>query len=134
MNILVIGRGGREHTIAQKLSESSRVKHLYVAPGNAGIRNVAECVDIDEMNLTELINFAVEKDIDLTIVGPEAPLNAGIANRFMRACLRVFAPTKEAAIIEGSKDYAKTLMKQYEIPTAESATFKDVAEAKAYIE
>ena len=134
MNILVIGRGGREHTIAQKLAESSRVKHLYVAPGNAGIRNVAECVDIDEMNLTELVNFAVKKDIDLTIVGPEAPLNAGIANRLMRAGLRVFAPTKEAAIIEGSKDYAKTLMKKYDIPTAESATFKDVAEAKAYIE
>src|SRR5699024_8206541 len=95
MNILVVGRGGREHTIAQKLATSSRVKHLYVAPGNAGIQHVAECVDIDEMNIDELVTFAVENKIDLTIVGPEAPLNAGIANRFMRVGLRVFAPTKE---------------------------------------
>ncbi|MFD1360856.1 phosphoribosylamine--glycine ligase [Lentibacillus salinarum] len=134
MNLLVIGRGGREHSIAMKLAESDRTNHIYAAPGNGGMADVATCVTIDELEIDKLINFARQKAIDLTIVGPEEPLLAGIADRFDEAGLAIFAPTKEAALIEGSKHYAKKFMENYHIPTAAYASFTDADEAKAYIE
>lgn len=134
MNVLVVGRGGREHSMVQKLATSSKIKNLYVAPGNGGMKEQATIVPIDEMDIDGLVNFAKEAKIDLTIVGPEAPLNAGITNRFQEADLKVFAPTEEAALLEGSKSFAKEFMMKYEIPTAAYETFTDVDQAKAYIE
>lgn len=133
MNVLVVGRGGREHSIVSKLAESSQVTNVFAAPGNAGIAQTAECVAIDEMDLEGLVAFAKEQAIDLTVVGPENPLNAGIANRFQREGLRIFAPTEEAALLEGSKSYAKEFMQKYDVPTAAYAVFNDADEAKAYI-
>ncbi|PAV28013.1 phosphoribosylamine--glycine ligase [Virgibacillus profundi] len=134
MNVLVVGRGGREHSIVMKLAESKQVTNLYAAPGNGGIQQHAVCAQIDEMDVDGLIDFAKNKAIDLTIVGPEAPLNEGIANRFQEAGLAVFAPTKEAALLEGSKSFAKEFMKKYDIPTADYATFTSPADANRYIE
>ncbi|MDC3417493.1 phosphoribosylamine--glycine ligase [Aquibacillus salsiterrae] len=133
MNVLVVGSGGREHSIIQKLAKSKQVTKLYAAPGNGGIEDVATCVDIKDNALEELVAFAKEAEIDWTIVGPEVPLTAGIVNVFKAAGLTIFGPTKEAAIIEGSKDFAKAFMKKYNVPTAEYQTFTDVNEAKAYI-
>ncbi|QQZ09108.1 phosphoribosylamine--glycine ligase [Heyndrickxia vini] len=133
MNVLVIGRGGREHAICKKVKESSLVKKVYCAPGNAGIREDAVIVPISETNFTDLIAFTKENQIDLTIVGPEDPLSAGIVNEFQLAGLNVFGPTKEAALIEGSKSFAKNLMKKYSIPTATYETFEQFEEAKRYI-
>ncbi|MFC2949503.1 phosphoribosylamine--glycine ligase [Virgibacillus sediminis] len=133
MNILVVGRGGREHSIVKKLAESGKVANLYAAPGNGGIQEQAECISVDEMDVEGLVNLAREKEVDLTIVGPENPLNAGIANRFQEEGLTVFAPTKEAALLEGSKSFAKEFMKKYDIPTALYETFTDAEEAKAYV-
>lgn len=133
MKILVVGRGGREHSIIMKLNESEQVTKLYAAPGNAGIAILAECVPIDEMDITGLVHFAKEKQIDLTVVGPENPLNAGITNRFQEEGLAIFAPTEEAALLEGSKSFAKEFMKRYDVPTADYAVFSDAEEAKAYV-
>jgi phosphoribosylamine---glycine ligase len=134
MNVLVIGRGGREHSILMKLAESERITNLYVAPGNAGMNELAKCIQIEETDITKLVNFAKKNQIDLTIVGPENPLMEGIANRFEAEELRIFAPQKEAALIEGSKRFAKELMEKYHIPTAEYQTFTDPILAKKYIE
>ena len=134
MNVLVVGRGGREHSLVMKMAESNQLTNLYVAPGNGGIKEKAVCIDIDEMDIEALVAFAKEASVDLTVVGPETPLNAGIANRFHEEGLAVFAPTKEAALLEGSKSYAKEFMKKYNVPTADYAVFKDADEAKAYIE
>ncbi len=134
MKILVIGRGGREHSIVMHLKKSHQVSEIFVAPGNDGMKKDATIISIDEMNFTELVKFAREKQIDLTIVGPENPLNAGIANEFSEHGLRIFAPNKEAAILEGSKAFAKEFMINYQIPTASYATFTDPTEAKNYIE
>jgi len=134
MKILVVGRGGREHSVIMQLEKSKRVEKIYAAPGNGGIENHATCVDIDEMDIEALVKFAEENAIDLTIVGPENPLNAGIANAFQAKGLNVFAPTKEAALLEGSKDFAKQFMVNHDIPTAAYATFTEAAAAKAYIE
>ncbi|WP_099157701.1 phosphoribosylamine--glycine ligase [Virgibacillus ndiopensis] len=133
MNILVVGRGGREHSIVMQLAKSKRVSQLFVAPGNGGIGEIATCVAIDELDIARLVDFAKSESIDLTIVGPENPLNAGIANRFQEEGLAIFAPTAEAALLEGSKSFAKEFMKKYQIPTAESATFTKVDDAKNYI-
>ncbi|MEN1969593.1 phosphoribosylamine--glycine ligase [Lentibacillus sp. N15] len=133
MNILVVGRGGREHSIVMELAASEAVTNLYAAPGNGGISQQATCVAIDEMDIDRLITFAKTKQIDLTIVGPENPLNAGIANRFQEAGLAIFAPTKEAALLEGSKQFAKEFMVKYDIPTAAYAAFTDAKKAKQYI-
>lgn len=133
MKILVVGRGGREHSVMMQLEKSSRVKEIYAAPGNGGIEELATCVPIDEMDIDGLVEFAKEKAIDLTIVGPENPLNAGIANAFKEAGLRIFAPIKEAAILEGSKDFAKQFMMRHDIPTAAYETFTDADSARAYI-
>lgn len=134
MNVLVVGRGGREHSIIMQLEKSEKVTKLYAAPGNNGMAQHATCVPIDEMDIDALVEFAKEANISLTVVGPENPLNAGIANRFTAEGLAVFAPTKEAALLEGSKSFAKGIMKKYNIPTADYATFTDPVEAKQYIE
>lgn len=134
MKVLIIGRGGREHAIAWKAAQSPLVSKLYAAPGNPGIAQVAELVSIDEQDVEALVQFAKQEGIDLTIVGPEAPLLAGIVDRFVEEGLRIFGPRKEAALIEGSKAFAKEMMKKYGIPTAEHATFTSYEEAKAYVE
>lgn len=133
MKVLVVGRGGREHSVIMHLEKSKQVEQIYAAPGNGGIGKHATCVPIDEMDIKGLVQFAEEKAIDLTIVGPENPLNAGIANAFQEKGLAVFAPTKEAAVLEGSKDFAKQFMVKHDIPTADYQTFSDAEPAKAYI-
>ncbi|WP_404451327.1 phosphoribosylamine--glycine ligase [Virgibacillus necropolis] len=133
MNVLVIGKGGREHSILMKLAESERVDNLYAAPGNGGITQHATCVDINETEIDKLIDFALTNQVDLTVVGPENPLLDGIANRFQAEGLKVFAPTKEAALLEGSKSFAKEFMQKYDIPTAGYATFTDAEAAKKHI-
>lgn len=134
MNVLIVGGGGREHAIAVKCSESKRVTKLYAAPGNAGIAQLAECVDISVMDGEALVAFAKEKDIDLAIVGPDDPLVAGVADCFKEAGIKVFGPEKKAAIIEGSKAFSKDLMKKYGIPSAAYETFDNADDAIAYIE
>lgn len=134
MKILIVGRGGREHSVVEHVRKSSRVTEIYAAPGNAGIEKYATCLPIEEMEIDELVKFAKETKIDLTIVGPENPLNAGIANAFKDANLPIFAPSKEAALLEGSKDFAKQFMMKYNIPTAAYEVFTDAAEAKKYVE
>ncbi|MBU4369229.1 phosphoribosylamine--glycine ligase [Patescibacteria group bacterium] len=139
MNILIIGQGGREHTLAWKLKQSKKVDHIYCAPGNAGTLEAAENFDI-QVDDFEKIGFLVqEKNIDLTVVGPEAPLVSGIVDYFKENGLvnqghQIFGPEKSAAIIEGSKVFAKQLMKKYNIPTAEGESFKEVNKAMEYIE
>ena len=134
MKILVIGSGGREHALVWKLAQSPRVTKLYCAPGNAGISQQAVCVPIKADDLQGLQGFAQEEGIDLTVVGPEAPLALGIADLFRQNKLKVFGPTKNAARIESSKAFAKDLMIRQKIPTAESRTFKDAPAAIEYLE
>ncbi|PIE94545.1 phosphoribosylamine--glycine ligase [Bacillus fungorum] len=134
MNVLVIGRGGREHALAWKFAQSAKVKKVYVAPGNEGMRDVATPVDIDENDFDALVLFAKENNVELTFVGPEIPLMNGIVDRFKEEGLRVFGPNKAAAVIEGSKAFTKELMKKYNIPTAAYETFTDYEEAVKYIE
>ncbi|MCH1624674.1 phosphoribosylamine--glycine ligase [Fredinandcohnia quinoae] len=133
MKILIIGRGGREHAIAWKIAQSQKTTTIYVAPGNPGMKDVATSVPIDENDFDALVSFAKSESIDLTVVGPEVPLINGIVNRFEAEGLVIFGPTKEAALIEGSKSFAKDLMKKYSIPTAEYETFTSYEAAKAYI-
>lgn len=134
MKVLVIGSGGREHAIVRQFKNSPSVEEVYVAPGNDGMKADAECIPLDVMDFSGLAQFAKEYEIDLTFVGPEQPLAAGIVDFFQLRGLRIFGPTKEAAQIEGSKSYAKALMKKYGIPTAAYETFTDAVEAKAYVE
>ncbi|MFC1591779.1 phosphoribosylamine--glycine ligase [Thermodesulfobacteriota bacterium] len=133
MKVLIVGGGGREHALAWKTARSPRVTKLYCAPGNPGIAAVAECVSIDVSDLEALRNFAVANDIDLTIVGPELPLTLGIVDLFEASGLKVFGPGKEAAQLEGSKIFAKNIMKEAGIPTADFAVFSDPEAAKDYI-
>jgi len=134
MNILIIGNGGREHALAWKIAQSSLAKKIYVAPGNAGteLTNLIENIDIQDIDL--LIQFARERKIDLTIVGPEAPLSQGIVNKFKENNLKIFGPTKEAAQLESSKDFSKRFMKKHGIPTAEYQTFTEPKLAHDYID
>lgn len=134
MKVLIVGGGGREHAIAWKCSKSKRVTKLYAAPGNAGIAELAECVDISVMDAAALVDFAKKNEIDLTIIGPDDPLVAGVADAFSEAGLRVFGPAKNAAIIEGSKAFSKDLMKKYNIPSAAYETFDSADDALAYLE
>ena len=134
MNVLVIGKGGREHAIARKFSESERVETVYVAPGNPGMRDVAVQVPIGESEAEKLIAFAKENNIGWTFIGPEVPLLAGLADEMEAAGLAVFGARKAAAEIEGSKSFAKDLMKKYGIPTAEYEVFHSYKDAKAYVE
>lgn len=133
MKVLVIGSGGREHAIAKKVSMSPKVSKLYCAPGNAGISECAECVDIPVHDFEGLANFAAKEGIDLTIVGPDDPLVAGVVDVFENRGLRVFGPRKNAAIIEGSKAFSKDLMKKYHIPSAAYETFEDSKKAIEYL-
>lgn len=134
MKVLIVGGGGREHAIAWKVVQSPKVDKLYCAPGNAGIANVAECVDIGVMDFEAQVAFAKEQQIDLVIVGPDDPLAAGAVDAFEAAGLRVFGPRKNAAILEGSKAFSKDLMKKYNIPTAAYENFDSAEEALAYLE
>lgn len=134
MNILVIGSGGREHAIAQQFIDSPSVENVFVAPGNDGMLGGIQSVSIDALAFEELASFAKENKIDLTFVGPEQPLAAGIVDYFEAAGLRIFGPTKAAAQIEGSKAFAKEIMDKYNIPTAAYETFTEVDKAKEYIE
>ena len=134
MKILVIGSGGREHALVWKLASSPRVSKLYCAPGNAGISQLATCVPIPVTDLAGLKTFAEEKAVDLTVVGPEAPLALGIADLFRQSKLKVFGPTQNAAKIESSKAFAKNLMMRQRIPTAEASTFDSVRPALTYLE
>lgn len=133
MKVLVVGGGGREHAIVDALSRSPRVTELFCAPGNAGIARQAECVPIKDTDIDGLLRFAREKEIDLTVVGPEAALVVGIVDRFRKEGLRIFGPTQAAARIESSKEFAKELMMRYGIPTAGYRTFDNYAEAWDYV-
>ena len=134
MKILIVGGGGREHAIAWKLAKSPKVEKMYCAPGNAGIAEVAECVNIGVMEFDKLVAFAKEHEIDLTVVAPDDPLAAGAVDAFEAAGLRVFGPRKNAAILEASKAFSKDLMKKYGIPTAAYETFTSPEAALAYLE
>ena len=133
MNVLVIGSGGREHAIVEALSRSPQQPKIYAAPGNAGIAQLAECVAIKDTEVEKLVEFAKGHDIELTVVGPEAALAVGVVDRFREEGLAIFGPTKAAAEIEASKDFAKRLMVKYDVPTAAYATFSDFEEAMAYV-
>ncbi len=133
MNVLVIGSGGREHTIVWKLKQSPSVDKIYAAPGNGGISELAECVPISVMDFDALTAFAKENAIDLTVVAPDDPLAAGAVDAFEAVGLRAFGPNKAAAIIEGSKAFSKDLMKKYNIPTAGYEVFDNSTDAIAYI-
>ena len=134
MKVLVIGGGGREHAICWKLSKSPKVDELYCAPGNAGIAEVAKCVDIGVMDFEKMADFAKKEAFDLVVVGPDDPLSGGIVDVLEEKGLRVFGPRKNAAILEGSKAFSKDLMKKYGIPTAAYETFDTPEAALNYLE
>lgn len=134
MTVLIVGGGGREHAIATSVSKSKRVSKIYATPGNAGIAAIAECVDIKAMEFEKIADFAVEKSVDLVIVGPDDPLVGGIVDVLEARGLRVFGPRKKAAILEGSKAFSKDLMKKYNIPTAAYETFDNAEDALKYLE
>ncbi|MFR7991545.1 MAG: phosphoribosylamine--glycine ligase [Lachnospiraceae bacterium] len=134
MKILIVGSGGREHAIAWKVAQSEKAEQIFCAPGNAGIAEYAQCVDIGAMEFEKLAAFAQEKEIDLTIVGMDDPLVGGIVDVFEQKGLRVFGPRKNAAILEGSKAFSKDLMKKYHIPTAAYETFDDAEAAVKYLQ
>ena len=134
MKVLIVGSGGREHAIAWSVAKSPKVEKIYCAPGNAGIAEFAECVNIGAMEFEKLAAFAKEHEVDFTIVGMDDPLVGGIVDVFETEGLRVFGPRKNAAILEGSKGFSKDLMKKYHIPTADYETFTDADAALAYLE
>ena len=134
MKILVVGSGGREHALAWKLAQSERVQMVYVAPGNGGTARDQRLQNVAIADLNELADFVVREHVAFTVVGPEVPLAAGIVNLFRARGLKVFGPTREAAQLESSKDFAKAFMKRHGIPTAEYETFSDAAAAHAYID
>ena len=133
MKVLVIGGGGREHAIVDALARSAQVEKIFCAPGNAGIARQAECVAIRETEVERLRDFAAAEGIGLTVVGPEVALAAGVVDCFKAAGLRIFGPTKAAARIESSKEFAKELMAKYDIPTAGFRTFTEYAAAREYV-
>ena len=133
MKVLVIGGGGREHAIIYKLTQSKKIDKIYCAPGNAGISELAECVNIGATDIDALVKFAVDNKINFTVVGMDDPLVAGVVDAFEEKGLRIFGPRKNAAIIEGSKAFSKELMKKYNIPTAAYETFDNYDAALNYI-
>jgi len=133
MKILVIGSGGREHALVWKIAQSRRVKQIFCAPGNAGIAKDADCISIRVEDIDSLLDFAKKEGIDLTVVGPEAPLTMGIVDVFRRNGLKIFGPTKEASALEGSKVFTKEFCRRHNIPAAKSATFSDIKEAGSYL-
>lgn len=134
MNILVIGSGGREHALAWKIAQSPRLKLLYTAPGNPGTKNLGENVDINPHDVPALLEFAVKKKIDLTVVGPELPLTLGITDEFEKKGLKIFGPRKNAAELEGSKVFAKEFMKRHKIPTGRFAVADSPEKARTVID
>ncbi|GAB3403919.1 phosphoribosylamine--glycine ligase [Massilia agilis] len=134
MKILVVGSGGREHALAWKLAQSERIQMVYVAPGNGGTARDARLENVAITDPAELADFVVREHIGLTVVGPEAPLAAGIVNLFRSRGLKIFGPTKEAAQLESSKDFAKAFMQRHGIPTAKYQSFSDAAQAHAYVD
>jgi phosphoribosylamine--glycine ligase len=134
MKILVVGSGGREHALAWKLAQSERVQMVYVAPGNGGTARDSRLVNVDMSDPAALADFVAAEHIALTLVGPEAPLAAGIVNLFRARGLKVFGPTREAAQLESSKDFAKAFMQRHGIPTAKYQSFSDAAAAHAYVD
>ena len=133
MKVLIVGGGGREHAITWAVAKSKRVDKIYAAPGNAGIAELAECVDISVMDKENLVKFAKEKDIDFVIVGPDDPLAAGVADAFLDEGIKTFGPRKNAAIIEASKAFSKDLMKKYDIPSAAYEVFDNAEAAMEYV-
>ncbi|MDD5568464.1 MAG: phosphoribosylamine--glycine ligase [Candidatus Omnitrophica bacterium] len=134
MRILVIGSGGREHALVWKIAQSKLADKIFCAPGNAGIAQIAECIDIKADDIAGLLDFARKERIDFTVVGPEAALSLGIVDEFQKAGLKIFGPNKEAATLEASKVFSKELMAKYKVPTAEFKVFDNPDEAKEYIE
>ena len=134
MKILVVGAGGREHALAWRLAQSPRVQKVYVAPGNGGTASENGVENVALAEVARLVDFCRKEAIRLTVVGPEAPLAAGIVDEFQAAGLRIFGPTRAAAQLESSKDFAKSFMVRHGLPTARHATFADAAEAKAYVD
>lgn len=134
MKVLVIGGGGREHAIIWKLAQSDRIDKIYCAPGNAGISELATCVNVAATDVPGLVDFAVNESIDLTVVGMDDPLMLGVVDAFEEKGHKIFGPRQNAAIIEGSKVFSKDLMKKYNIPTAGYEVFTDADKAKAYLE
>ena len=134
MKILVVGGGGREHAICWKLSNEANVEKIYCAPGNAGISNVAECIDIGDSDIENLLKFAKENQIDLTIVGPEIPLVAGIVDAFEKEGLKIFGPNKKCAQLEGSKSFSKDFMIRHNLPTAKYKEYTNLDEAISEID
>ncbi|PCI59634.1 MAG: phosphoribosylamine--glycine ligase [Methylophilaceae bacterium] len=134
MKVLVIGGGGREHALAWKIAENKGISRTYVAPGNAGTATNPDMVNVPITKIDELIKFAQEENIAITVVGPEAPLSEGIVDAFQANGLKIFGPTKAAAQLESSKDFSKAFMVRHQIPTADYATFSEVKPAHAYIE
>jgi phosphoribosylamine---glycine ligase len=134
LNVLVIGGGGREHALAWKLARSKRLAKVFVAPGNAGTARETGVFNVDLTDIAALVDFAQQEPVAITVVGPEAPLAAGIVDAFRAANLRIFGPTRAAAQLESSKDFAKTFMARHRIPTAAFQTFSDAAAAHAYVD
>ncbi|MFO8007965.1 MAG: phosphoribosylamine--glycine ligase, partial [Candidatus Brocadiia bacterium] len=134
MKVLVVGGGGREHALVWKIADSPLVEQVFCAPGNAGIAELAECVDIDQTDVLQLRRFARQNGMDLTVVGPEAPLVKGIVDAFQSSNLRIFGPDQQAARLEGSKVFAKQLMQRHNIATAPFRTFTSADRAKAYLD
>lgn len=134
MKVLVIGSGGREHALVKKISQSKKLSKLFVAPGNAGMQDLAEVINIKADEIEKLADFAKENEVDLTIVGPEAPLVKGIVDLFEERNLKIFGPNKKAASLEASKIFTKDLCKKYNIPTADYMVFDDSKKAKRYID
>lgn len=134
MKVLVIGKGGREHALVYAVHQSKRVKKIYAAPGNVGMKDMAELVNIGDSDIQGLVTFAKQQAVDLTIVGPEHTLSLGVVDAFQKEGLAVFGPTKDAAQVESSKDFAKNMMNKYGIPTAAYETFDNYEAALEYVE
>jgi len=134
MKVLVVGGGGREHVLVWKLAQSPKVKRIFCAPGNAGTDRIAENVNISAEDIPALLKFAKEKEIELTVVGPEAPLVNGIVDEFQKNDLKIFGPSKKAAQLEGSKEFSKKIMKEARIPTAEFITVTKKEEIDSVLE
>ena len=130
MKVLIVGSGGREHTLTWKIGQSDKVSKIYCAPGNGGTESIAENIDIEANDIESLVDFAREKEIDLTLVGPEDPLVAGIVDRFEEEGLKIFGVNKKSAQLEGSKIYSKNFMEKYQVPTAKYRVYTDFDQAK----
>ena len=123
MKVLLIGSGGREHALAFKIAQNKKVNKIFVAPGNGGTAKENKCENINITDINELLNFAIEKEIDMTVVGPEDPLTKGIVDKFKEKGLKIFGPSKKAAMLEGSKSFSKNFMKKYGVKTAAYEVF-----------